>query len=449
MEPTLSDIELLSPLCDFNNGILRNPDETSHDRHDQVSISSTLDVSKTVSIQATQLLNCSPLACQDTSIVLPELEDDGTRPSFSFSALIAMALVSSPERKLSLRDICAWIRDKFTYYRDNESNWSNSIRHNLSLNKAFIKIAKPKEKTGKGHYWTVDPAYVNSLFSATTGSVTRGRTNPLPHCTSTVTSTSTTSSSSIPSSYHSDHVPTPAEILEQAASSASTESPGPTIQSLPSSPYSRTVLPTDYPGEQGSMRENSWNASSTPPVLDETVCLEDGVPQTLNTVRSPDGLSRDYHRNLSLSSSEYLPVSSESPNTALRIHREKVRATLCPSDLYRSPQTPDPWIPQVSQTHLAAVTESSSVKPQSLFQAIVNATCFGSPDMLEARRVAERRSLICGLYAHELREDDNSLLGKVDAFAVDLVGIVTRETYRARLLQSSPKSAKPDLNVYF
>jgi Forkhead domain len=34
----------------------------------------------------------------------------------------------------------------------------NSIRHNLSLNRYFIKVARSQEESGKGSFWRVDPA---------------------------------------------------------------------------------------------------------------------------------------------------------------------------------------------------------------------------------------------------------------------------------------------------
>lgn len=65
-----------------------------------------------------------------------------SKPPYSFSSLIFMAIEDSLQKALPVKEIYAWIIQHFPYFKTAPTGWKNSVRHNLSLNKCFQKVEK-------------------------------------------------------------------------------------------------------------------------------------------------------------------------------------------------------------------------------------------------------------------------------------------------------------------
>lgn len=87
------------------------------------------------------------------------------KPPYSYAQLIIQAIASAPNQRLTLADIYAHISKTFPYYKPHEKGWQNSIRHNLSLNRYFIRVPRSQSEPGKGAFWQLDPYCETCLVS--------------------------------------------------------------------------------------------------------------------------------------------------------------------------------------------------------------------------------------------------------------------------------------------
>ncbi|KAJ3601192.1 hypothetical protein NHX12_032165 [Muraenolepis orangiensis] len=89
---------------------------------------------------------------------------DDSKPPYSYAQLIVQAITLAQDKQLTLNGIYTHITKNYPYYRTADKGWQNSIRHNLSLNRYFIKVARSQEEPGKGSFWRIDPSSESKLI---------------------------------------------------------------------------------------------------------------------------------------------------------------------------------------------------------------------------------------------------------------------------------------------
>ncbi|CAF1085796.1 unnamed protein product [Rotaria sordida] len=123
-----------------------------------------------------QLIINSPIIQRNSSTTIDNIQQEHdnnnnnnnsktiTKPPFSYAQLIVQAILSAPDKQMTLSQIYNFISAQYPYYAANTRGWQNSIRHNLSLNRYFIRLSRKENESGKGSFWCLDQTCEEKLI---------------------------------------------------------------------------------------------------------------------------------------------------------------------------------------------------------------------------------------------------------------------------------------------
>ncbi|CAO3587107.1 unnamed protein product [Absidia cylindrospora] len=284
--------------------------------------------------------------------------DKNIKPPYSYAAIIAQAINSCTEKKMTLSSIYAYITHQYPYYQMTQNGWQNSIRHNLSLNKAFIKVPRQKDEPGKGAFWAidpnVDPQFLNGIYKRNKRSSPQQK--PISSDSNNNDNAPTNTTVNTPAPGNDDDLPS------SPTTSTSTEPPLKRIkteQAPPSSPISSSLAVSD-------VNTNQMQTAEMKNEQDDIVKME--ATENTKTNASPPLIS-------TLPPPLPLPPSSSSISSSSTVNTSEVNQTHT-KDISPPPPPPPPVtttaiIPpgqmsaSASASQTPADTAASSSQPQS------------------------------------------------------------------------------------
>ncbi|XP_037545126.1 forkhead box protein K2 [Nematolebias whitei] len=243
---------------------------------------------------------------------------DDSKPPYSYAQLIVQAITLAPDMQLTLNGIYNHITKNYPYYRTADKGWQNSIRHNLSLNRYFIKVARSQEEPGKGSFWRIDPSSEAKLIEQ---AFRKRRPRGVPCFRTPHGPLSSRSAPASPNhsgilSAHSSGVQTP-DSLSREGSPVPVE---PDTSSAPApAPTTTTVQPKLAVIQEARFAQNTPGSPvSNQPVL---IAVQRSLPQTIKpvtyTMASPVGTGASQPAVQTVHVLQQIPAGSLSPATAV------------------------------------------------------------------------------------------------------------------------------------
>ncbi len=88
-----------------------------------------------------------------------------TKPCYSYTHLIFMAIESTPAKCMTVNQIYNWCETNFPFYKHAGAGWKNSLRHNLSINKSFKRLPRDGRVScfKRICFISFHPSYFNTL----------------------------------------------------------------------------------------------------------------------------------------------------------------------------------------------------------------------------------------------------------------------------------------------